>query len=95
MLILSTIFDNLNAVLVLSSLLSVQTPLTQNAYRNSEADNLRKPLESNHGDPLTLFNFYTEWLSVKQSSTISRDHSRNTMVNSKTWAKKRCLEEQR
>lgn len=95
MLILSTIFRNLNAILILSSLLSVQSPLTQNAYRNSDADNLRKPLESNHGDPLTLFNFYKEWLLKKQSSTISKEHSRGSPENSKIWARKRCLEEQR
>lgn len=95
MLILSTVFDNLNVILTLASLLSVQSPLTQNAYRNTEADNLRKPLESNHGDPLTLFNFYKEWLSIKQTSTFSKDRSRGTTESSKVWARKRCLEEQR
>lgn len=94
MLILSTIFNNINAILVISSLLSVQSPLTQNAYRNIEAGDLRKPLESNHGDPLTLFNFYKEWLSIKESSTASMN-SRDTTESSKIWARKRCLEEQR
>lgn len=95
MLILSGIFDNLNAVLVLASLISVQSPLTQNAYRNSDAEHLRKPLESNHGDPLTLFNFYKEWLAKKQTTNVPKDRSRNERENSRTWAKKRCLEEQR
>lgn len=94
MLILSTIFNNLNIILIIASLLSVQSPLTQNAYRNIDADDLRKPMESNHGDPLTLFNFYREWLSKKQSTNVSKDHSKD-IESSKVWARKRCLEEQR
>lgn len=65
MLIVSTVFGNVNSVLALASALSIQSPLTQNAYRNSEAEDLRKPLESNHGDPITLLNFYKEWLTVR------------------------------
>lgn len=61
MLIMSTIFGNVNSVLALASLLSVQSPLTQNAYRDSEAQNLRKPLDSNHGDPISLLSYYKEW----------------------------------
>lgn len=93
MLILSTIFGNVNSVLALASLLSVQNPLTQNAYRNSEAQHLRKPLESSHGDPLTLLNFYREWLYIKQSSTVKSRLEKGE--NSKIWTRKRCLEEQR
>ncbi|XP_060533051.1 probable ATP-dependent RNA helicase DHX34 isoform X3 [Cylas formicarius] len=95
MLIMSTIFGNVNSILALASLLSVQSPLTQNAYRDSEGLNLRKPLESNHGDPLSLLNFYKEWLTVKQMSAPVQSSSRHKSESSRTWSKKRCLEEQR
>nr|CAI5846287.1 unnamed protein product [Callosobruchus analis] len=95
MLIMSTVFGNVNSVLALASLLSVQSPLTQNAYRNCEAQDLRKQLESNHGDPISLLNYFKEWLLIKQSSRPVQNHSRYKSENSKTWARKRCLEEQR
>ncbi|XP_030753953.1 probable ATP-dependent RNA helicase DHX34 [Sitophilus oryzae] len=95
MLILSTVFGNVNSVLALAALLSVQSPLTQNAYRNSEAQNLRKPIESNHGDPISLLNYYKEWLSIKQISTPSHNSSQTKTENTRTWSRKRCLEEQR
>lgn len=96
MLIMSTVFGNVNSVLALASLLSIQSPLTQSAYRNSEAQDLRKPLESDHGDPMTLLNFYKEWLEVKQESAPVQSHSNHRKTyNSRIWTKKRCLEEQR
>lgn len=84
MLILSTVFGNVNSILAVAALLSVQSPLTQSASRNLDADELRKRLDSNHGDPITLLNLYKEWLKIKGSGE-----------NSKVWARKRCLEEQR
>ncbi|GJQ79871.1 hypothetical protein Trydic_g18319 [Trypoxylus dichotomus] len=84
MLILSTVFGNVNSVLAVAALLSVQTPFTQTASRNLDAEELRKRLDSNHGDPITLLNLYKEWLKIKRSGE-----------NSKLWARKRCLEEQR
>ncbi|XP_056636301.1 probable ATP-dependent RNA helicase DHX34 isoform X1 [Diorhabda sublineata] len=97
MLITSTVFGNVNAVLALASLLSVQNPLTQQAQRNLEARDLRKPLESNHGDPISLLNFYKEWLTIKQTSTPAKGYhsKRDGGYNSKVWARKRCIEEQR
>lgn len=85
MLIMSTVFGNVNSVLAVAALLAVQNPLTQHAYRDMEAHELRKPLESNHGDPICLLNYYKEWLTIK----------RERMENSRQWARKRCLEEQR
>ncbi|KRT86607.1 helicase [Oryctes borbonicus] len=84
MLILSTVFENVNSVLAVAALLSIQSPFTQTASRNLDAEELRKRLDSNHGDPITLLNLYKEWLKVKRSGE-----------NSKIWARKRCLEEQR
>ncbi|KAJ8981976.1 hypothetical protein NQ317_002150 [Molorchus minor] len=95
MLIMSTVFGNVNSVIVLASLLSVQSPLTQTAYRNADAQDLRKPLESSHGDPITLLNFYKEWLEIKQMSAPAHSRSSRQTENSRTWSKKRCLEEQR
>ncbi|CAH1184516.1 unnamed protein product [Phyllotreta striolata] len=95
MLILSTVFGNINSVLALASLLSIQSPLTQQSQRDLQARELRKPLESDHGDPLTLLNYYKEWLNVKQSYTPAKHHSKRDGVSSKVWARKRCLEEQR
>jgi HrpA-like RNA helicase len=95
MLVLSTVFGNVNAVLALAALLSIQSPLTQNAYRNSEAQDLRRNLDSNHGDPLSLLNYYKEWLSVKQSSVPVHSRHHQKSESSKAWARKRCLEEQR
>lgn len=46
---------------------------------------LRKQLESDHGDPITLLNVFREWLEVKRGE---RAASRN-------WCRKRGLEEQR
>lgn len=91
MLIMSTVFGNVNSVLALAALLSVQSPLTQNAYRDIDAQDIRKPLESDHGDPITLLNFYKEWLEIKQKTAPG---DRKT-ENSRHWAKKRSLEEQR
>ncbi|KAL3271566.1 hypothetical protein HHI36_022041 [Cryptolaemus montrouzieri] len=93
MLILSTVFGKVDSVLALAALLSVQSPISQTAHKNLDAENLRKPLESTHGDPLTYLNFYKEWLNVKQSSTpMSRT---SASESSRKWARKRCLEEQR
>lgn len=94
MLILSTVFGNVNSVLALAAVLSVQSPLTQQAYRNSDTQDARKPLESSHGDPITLLNLYKEWLFVKQD-TVPLERSAKPRENSRTWAKKRGLEEQR
>ncbi|XP_022919637.2 probable ATP-dependent RNA helicase DHX34 [Onthophagus taurus] len=91
MLIISTIFGNVNSILACAALLSVQSPYTQTAFRDYDAQELRKRFESNHGDPITLLFIYKEWLTIKQNTSI---HS-NKEKNSKFWARKRCLEEQR
>lgn len=96
MLVLSTVFDNVNAVLAVAALLSVQSPLTQNAYRNTEAQDLRRSLDSNHGDPISLLNYYKEWLLIKQNTVPITSRRRDDRVEtSKHWSRKRCLEEQR
>lgn len=96
MLIMSTIFGNVESVLILAALLSVQSPITQQSSRNTEVMDLLKPLDSNHGDPMSLLNYFKEWLEIKQTTTVqSRSHRHHTQENSKRWCRKRGLEEQR
>ncbi|XP_040564213.1 probable ATP-dependent RNA helicase DHX34 [Lepeophtheirus salmonis] len=85
MLIMGTLFYQVESVLSLAGALSIQSPFTNDAYQNQECVAARKNLDSDHGDPITLLNSYREWLTVK---------SRNT-ENSRRWCKTRGLEEQR
>ncbi|KAK2718300.1 probable ATP-dependent RNA helicase DHX34 [Artemia franciscana] len=87
MLIMGSLFGLVESVLALAAALSVQCPFTNRAYRDPDVENARKPLESDHGDPITLLNAYREWLEIKFGK--SRDS------NSRKWCKRRGLEEQR
>lgn len=53
---------------------------------------MRKDLESDHGDPITLLNIFREWLQVKQELSSERGSS---SYKSRKWCKRRGLEEQR
>ncbi|KZC06163.1 putative ATP-dependent RNA helicase DHX34, partial [Dufourea novaeangliae] len=92
MLIMGSIFHQVEPVLSLAAALSIQTPFTNRAYRDSECETSRKKLESDHGDPITLLNAFREWLEVKQQSS---QESRGGGSNSRKWCKRRGLEEQR
>lgn len=85
MLIMATIFEQVDAVLSLAAALSVQSPYTNWAHRDQDAVAARKSLDSDHGDPLTLLNAYRAWLEEKTG-----DSSRT-----KKWCRRRGLEEQR
>ena len=87
MLLMGSIFGQVEAVLALAAALSVQTPFTNRAYRDSDCESARKDLDSDHGDPLTLLNAYRAWLEIKASNTAAH--------TSRKWCKKRGLEEQR
>ena len=50
--------------MALAAALSVQSPFTNDAFRNSDCVAARKNLDSDHGDPITLLNAYREWLQV-------------------------------
>lgn len=91
MLLMGCVFSQLQPVLTLAAALSVQTPFTNRAYRDPDCETARKSLESDHGDPITLLNAYKEWLELKQSNYNRREHAEN----SKTWCRRRGLEEQR
>lgn len=95
-LITSTVFGQIDSILALAAILSIQSPITQSSIRNTDANNLRKPMESSHGDPFSYLNFYKEWLGVKLNSTpVGKDSRAGAPESSKKWSKKRCLEEQR
>jgi len=84
-LINGSLFHQVDSVLTLAAALSVQSPFTNKAYRDSDCLASRRNLDSDHGDPLTLLNAFREWLRIKVDD---RDNSRK-------WCKKRGLEEQR
>ncbi|XP_046484972.1 probable ATP-dependent RNA helicase DHX34 [Neodiprion pinetum] len=92
MLVMGSLFHQVEPVLSLAAALSIQNPFTNRAYRDTECENSRKKLESDHGDPITLLNAYKEWLEVKQES--SREVRGNSSTSRK-WCKRRGLEEQR
>ena len=85
MLIMGTLFHQVDSVLSLAAALSVQSPFTNNAYKDEDCIAARKDMDSDHGDPVTLLNAYREWLEVKVDNRES----------SRKWCKKRGLEEQR
>ncbi|KAG7163889.1 probable ATP-dependent RNA helicase DHX34 [Homarus americanus] len=85
MLIMGSLFHQVEPVLSLSAAMSVQSPFTNRAHRDPECVASIKSLESDHGDPLTLLASYREWLCVKQEG-----HE-----NSRKWCRRRGLEEQR
>lgn len=85
MLIMGSLFDVIEPVMSLAAVLSVQSPYTRNAYNNPEACTRRRPLESDHGDPITLLNLFDEWIQKKA------DRSASTWK----WCKRRGLEEHR
>jgi HrpA-like RNA helicase len=64
MLIMGTLFHQIESVMSLTAALSVQSPFTNDAFRNSDCVAARKNLDSDHGDPITLLNAYREWLQV-------------------------------
>ncbi|XP_035720217.1 probable ATP-dependent RNA helicase DHX34 [Vespa mandarinia] len=92
MLIMGSIFHQVEPVLSLAAALSIQTPFTNRAYKDIECETSRKKLESDHGDPITLLNAFREWLEVKQQSI---HESRGSGSNSRKWCRRRGLEEQR
>ncbi|XP_069180383.1 probable ATP-dependent RNA helicase DHX34 [Procambarus clarkii] len=85
MLIMGSLFHQVELVLSLSAAMSVQSPFTNRAHRDPECLASIKNLESDHGDPFTLLASYREWLCVKQEG-----HE-----NSRKWCRRRGLEEQR
>nr|XP_058901721.1 probable ATP-dependent RNA helicase DHX34 isoform X3 [Kogia breviceps] len=85
MLILGSMFHLAEPVLTIAAALSVQSPFTRSAQSNPECVAARRPLESDQGDPFTLFNVFNTWVQVKS------ERSRN----SRRWCRHRGIEEHR
>ncbi|KAL0609800.1 putative ATP-dependent RNA helicase DHX34 [Plecturocebus cupreus] len=85
MLILGSMFSLVEPVLTIAAALSVQLPFTRSAQSSPECAAARRPLESNQGDPFTLFNVFNAWVQVKS------ERSRN----SRKWCRRRGIEEHR
>uniref|UniRef100_A0A8C6R0H2 Probable ATP-dependent RNA helicase DHX34 n=1 Tax=Nannospalax galili TaxID=1026970 RepID=A0A8C6R0H2_NANGA len=85
MLILGSMFSLEEPVLTIAAALSVQSPFTRSAQNNLDCATARRPLESDQGDPFTLFNVFNAWVQVKS------ERSRN----SRKWCRHRGVEEHR
>ncbi|XP_004867118.1 probable ATP-dependent RNA helicase DHX34 isoform X3 [Heterocephalus glaber] len=85
MLILGSTFSLVEPVLTIAAALSVQSPFTRSAQSSLECAAARRPLESDQGDPFTLFNVFNAWVQVKA------EHSRI----SRKWCRRRGVEEHR
>ncbi|XP_055267724.1 probable ATP-dependent RNA helicase DHX34 isoform X1 [Moschus berezovskii] len=85
MLILGSMFHLAEPVLTIAAALSVQTPFTRSAQSNPECAAARRPLESDQGDPFTLFNVFNTWVQVKSEQGR----------NSRKWCRHRGIEEHR
>ncbi|XP_069697285.1 probable ATP-dependent RNA helicase DHX34 [Periplaneta americana] len=88
MLIMGSLFHQVEPVLSMAAALSVQSPFTIKSYRDFDCETACKELQSDHGDPITLLNALREWLEEKSSSSGARSSSRQ-------WCRRRGLEEQR
>ncbi|XP_039739114.1 putative ATP-dependent RNA helicase DHX34 isoform X2 [Pteropus medius] len=85
MLILGCTFHLAEPVLTIAAALSVQSPFTRSAQSNPECVAARRPLESDQGDPFTLFNVFNTWVQVKSERS----------GNSRKWCRRRGIEEHR
>ncbi|XP_034649879.1 probable ATP-dependent RNA helicase DHX34 [Drosophila subobscura] len=84
MLLMGCVFPEVDQLLTLAAMLSVQNPLTSRAYTNPRCERERQPLESSQGDLFTLMSAYREWLKLK----IARENTRK-------WCHRLGIEEQR
>ncbi|XP_055678167.1 probable ATP-dependent RNA helicase DHX34 isoform X2 [Lutzomyia longipalpis] len=92
MLLMGSVFQQLQPVLTMAAALSVQSPFTNRAYRDHECETARKELESDHGDPITLLNAFRAWLELKQAGGRRDGYE---VENTRKWCRRRGLEEQR
>ncbi|XP_069738338.1 probable ATP-dependent RNA helicase DHX34 [Phaenicophaeus curvirostris] len=85
MLVLGALFGLAEPTLTVAAALSVQSPFLRASHPNPDRATARRPLESPHGDPLTLLNVFNEWLQVKSERS----------GDSRKWCRRRGLEEHR
>nr|XP_013002387.2 probable ATP-dependent RNA helicase DHX34 isoform X2 [Cavia porcellus] len=85
MLILGSMFSLAEPVLTIAAALSVQSPFPRSAQSSLECAAARQPLDSDQGDPFTLFNVFNAWVQVKAERS----------QNSRKWCRRRGVEEHR
>ncbi|XP_053908950.1 probable ATP-dependent RNA helicase DHX34 [Cuculus canorus] len=85
MLVLGALFGLAEPTLTVAAALSVQSPFLRSSHPNPDWATTRRPLDSPHGDPLTLLNVFNEWVQVKSERS----------GNSRRWCRRRGLEEHR
>ncbi|NXX07032.1 DHX34 helicase, partial [Larus smithsonianus] len=86
MLVLGALFGLAEPTLTVAAALSVQSPFLRSAHPNPDCATARRPLESPHGDPLTLLNVFNEWVQQVKSEQSG---------SSRKWCRRRGLEEHR
>ncbi|XP_039961333.1 probable ATP-dependent RNA helicase DHX34 [Bactrocera tryoni] len=84
MLLMGCVFPDVEKILTLAAIMSVQNPFTNRAYTDRKCEQEREPLQSDQGDVFTLLCAYHEWLQLKW-------HNENT----RKWCHKLGIEEQR
>ncbi|NXJ87158.1 DHX34 helicase, partial [Trogon melanurus] len=84
-LVLGVLFGLSEPALTVAAALSVPSPFLRPARPDADRAAARRPLESPHGDPLTLLNLFNEWLRVKAERS----------GDSRKWCRRRGLEEHR
>ncbi|XP_030381306.1 probable ATP-dependent RNA helicase DHX34 [Scaptodrosophila lebanonensis] len=84
MLLMGCVFPDVEQILTLASLLSVQSPFTNRAFTDHKCELYRQALESDQGDLFILLKAYHEWLQLK----IGRQNTRK-------WCHQLGIEEQR
>ncbi|NXK00358.1 DHX34 helicase, partial [Corythaixoides concolor] len=85
-LVLGALFGMAEPTLSVAAALSVQSPFLRSAHPNPDCATARRPLESPHGDPLTLLNVFNEWVQQVKSERSG---------SSRKWCRRRGLEEHR
>ncbi|XP_017064853.1 probable ATP-dependent RNA helicase DHX34 [Drosophila eugracilis] len=84
MLLLGCVFPEVEQLLTMAAMLSVQNPLTNRAHSDQRCVRERESLESDQGDLFTLVRLYREWLQLK----MRREGTRQ-------WCRRLGIEEQR
>ncbi|ALC49338.1 CG32533, partial [Drosophila busckii] len=84
MLLMGCVFPDVEQLLTLASMMSVQNPFTTRAHSDQRCEREREPLESEQGDLFTLMRAYCDWVQLKRKYESSRK-----------WCQRLGLEEQR
>ncbi|EDV95301.1 probable ATP-dependent RNA helicase DHX34 [Drosophila grimshawi] len=84
MLLMGCVFPEVEQLLTLAAMLSVQNPLTTRAHMDQRCERERQPLESDQGDLFTLLRAYRNWLQLKMG-----------LENTRKWCHRLGIEEQR